>query len=192
MGLQKDTVLAVKALSKYYPPRFNWLQVWLLGNKKDGFKALEEISFCVKSGEVVAVIDEAGHGISALRKILTGTEKPTSGALNIAGEIYSLSQHVSRQKYMQEMRQATISLVDETVLTRISTMEESAVQTLKDAQRATKNTLLLFSHNLNAARHLADRIVILYLGHVVEQGTVAEILMPPYHPYTEGLLAATK
>jgi peptide/nickel transport system ATP-binding protein len=39
-------------------------------------------------------------------------------------------------------------------------------------------------------RYLADRIVVMYLGKIMEKGTTEEIFAPPYHPYTEALLSA--
>jgi peptide/nickel transport system ATP-binding protein len=39
-------------------------------------------------------------------------------------------------------------------------------------------------------RYIADRVVVMYLGHIVEQGTTDQIFAPPYHPYTEALLSA--
>jgi peptide/nickel transport system ATP-binding protein len=39
-------------------------------------------------------------------------------------------------------------------------------------------------------RYLADRIIVMYLGQIMEQGTMQEVFAPPYHPYTEALLAA--
>jgi peptide/nickel transport system ATP-binding protein len=39
-------------------------------------------------------------------------------------------------------------------------------------------------------RYLADRIVVMYLGHIMEQGTTDQVFSAPYHPYTEALLSA--
>ena len=47
---------------------------------------------------------------------------------------------------------------------------------------------LLITHNLAVARHVSDRIVIMYLGRVVESGPTAEIFRAPRHPYTKALL----
>ncbi|KQY42568.1 ABC transporter ATP-binding protein [Rhizobium sp. Root483D2] len=47
---------------------------------------------------------------------------------------------------------------------------------------------LLITHNLAVARHVSDRIVIMYLGRVVESGPTAEIFRAPRHPYTRALL----
>jgi peptide/nickel transport system ATP-binding protein len=43
---------------------------------------------------------------------------------------------------------------------------------------------------LSVVRYLSDRIIVMYLGQIMEQGTTREVFSPPYHPYTEALLAA--
>jgi peptide/nickel transport system ATP-binding protein len=57
-------------------------------------------------------------------------------------------------------------------------------------QRRHGTTLLFISHDLGVVRYLADGVVVMYLGHVMERGTVEEVFAPPYHPYTEALLSA--
>ena len=59
-----------------------------------------------------------------------------------------------------------------------------------DIQRQNKTTMLFISHDLSVVRYIADRVVVMYLGHIVEQGTTDQIFSPPYHPYTEALLSA--
>jgi len=49
---------------------------------------------------------------------------------------------------------------------------------------------LLISHDLSVIAHLADRVAVMYRGAVVEEGPSAQVLAPPYHPYTEALLSA--
>ncbi len=61
---------------------------------------------------------------------------------------------------------------------------------LMDIQRTYRTTLLFISHDLSLVRYLADRVVVMYLGNLVEQGTTEQIFSPPYHPYTEALLSA--
>jgi peptide/nickel transport system ATP-binding protein len=50
--------------------------------------------------------------------------------------------------------------------------------------------MLFISHDLSVVRYIADRVVVMYLGYIVEQGTTDQIFQPPYHPYTEALLSA--
>ena len=50
-------------------------------------------------------------------------------------------------------------------------------------------TLLFISHDLSVVEHLCDRVAIMYLGRIVEQGTVEEVFSRPNHPYTQALLS---
>ena len=53
-------------------------------------------------------------------------------------------------------------------------------------------TYLLISHDLSVVRHLSDRIGVMYLGRIVEEGPAAQVLDNPRHPYTRALLASTR
>ena len=59
-----------------------------------------------------------------------------------------------------------------------------------EIQRRSRTTLLFISHDLSIVRYLSDRVVVMYLGHIVETGTTDQVFAPPYHPYTEALLSA--
>lgn len=52
-------------------------------------------------------------------------------------------------------------------------------------------TYLFISHDLGVVRHLSDRVVVMYLGRVVESGPTEEVFLSPSHPYTQALLAST-
>ncbi len=69
-------------------------------------------------------------------------------------------------------------------------VQAAVTELLMDLQRKNKTTMLFISHDLSVVRYLADRVVVMYLGHIVEQGTTDQIFAPPYHPYTEALLSA--
>jgi peptide/nickel transport system ATP-binding protein len=66
----------------------------------------------------------------------------------------------------------------------------AVTELLMDIQRKHKTTLLFISHDLSAVRYLSDRVVVMYLGHIMERGTTDQVFAPPYHPYTEALLSA--
>ena len=61
---------------------------------------------------------------------------------------------------------------------------------LYDLQRERGLTYLFISHDLGVVRLMSDRIAVMYLGKVAEQGTATELFEDPRHPYTEALLAA--
>ncbi len=62
---------------------------------------------------------------------------------------------------------------------------------LNQLQDELKISMLVITHNLNVVRHTSDKIAIMYLGRIVEQGDTAEIFSKPRHPYTLALLSAS-
>ena len=81
-------------------------------------------------------------------------------------------------------------IADEPVSALDVSVAAAVTELLMDIQRKHKTTLLFISHDLSVVRYLSDRIVVMYLGHILERGTTDEIFAPPYHPYTEALLSA--
>jgi peptide/nickel transport system ATP-binding protein len=61
---------------------------------------------------------------------------------------------------------------------------------LKRLQRELGLAYLFITHNLAVVEYLADEVAVMYLGRIVERGTIEEVLGAPRHPYTEALLAA--
>ncbi|UCH73266.1 MAG: ABC transporter ATP-binding protein [Rhodospirillales bacterium] len=81
-------------------------------------------------------------------------------------------------------------VADEPVSALDVSVQAAVTELLVDIQRSSRTTMLFISHDLSIVRYLSDRIVVMYLGHVVEQGTTEQVFAPPYHPYTEALLSA--
>ncbi len=61
---------------------------------------------------------------------------------------------------------------------------------LKRLQQEMGLAYLFITHNIGVVAYLADEVAVMYLGRIVERGTVAEVLGGPRHPYTQALLAA--
>jgi peptide/nickel transport system ATP-binding protein len=61
---------------------------------------------------------------------------------------------------------------------------------LKSLQQELKLSYLFITHNLAVVEYLAHEVCVMYLGRIVERGTVAEVLHSPHHPYTRALLSA--
>jgi len=61
---------------------------------------------------------------------------------------------------------------------------------LADLQRAGGSAYLFITHDLSVVSHVADAVAVMYLGVVFESGQTEHVLRPPYHPYTEALLAS--
>ncbi len=85
---------------------------------------------------------------------------------------------------------ARIVVADEPVSALDVSVQAAVTDLLMEIQREQKTTLLFISHDLSIVRYLADRVMVMYLGHVVELGTTDQVFSPPYHPYTEALLSA--
>ncbi|KGB83095.1 MAG: ABC transporter ATP-binding protein [Pseudomonadota bacterium] len=85
---------------------------------------------------------------------------------------------------------ARIVVADEPVSALDVSVQAAVTDLLMDIQREEKTTLLFISHDLSIVRYLSDRVMVMYLGHVVELGTTEQVFAPPYHPYTEALLSA--
>ena len=85
---------------------------------------------------------------------------------------------------------AKVVIADEPVSALDVSVQAAVTELLMDIQRKNHTTLLFISHDLSIVRYLADRVLVMYLGHVVELGTTDQVFAPPYHPYTEALLSA--
>ena len=85
---------------------------------------------------------------------------------------------------------ARIVVADEPVSALDVSVQAAVTELLMEIQREEKTTLLFISHDLSIVRYLADRVLVMYLGHVVETGATDQVFSPPYHPYTEALLSA--
>jgi peptide/nickel transport system ATP-binding protein len=85
---------------------------------------------------------------------------------------------------------AKIVVADEPVSALDVSVQAAVTDLLMEIQREHKTTLLFISHDLSIVRYLSDRVMVMYLGHVVELGTTDQVFSPPYHPYTEALLSA--
>ncbi|MDB5912551.1 MAG: transporter ATP-binding protein [Ramlibacter sp.] len=82
-------------------------------------------------------------------------------------------------------------LADEPTTALDATVQIQILLLLRELQRETGMALIFVTHDIGAAIEVADRVAVMYGGRIVEEGTVADIVHRPRHPYTAGLLAAT-
>ena len=81
-------------------------------------------------------------------------------------------------------------VADEPVSALDVSVQAAVINLLLRIQEEQGTTLVFISHDLGLVRYLADEVVVMYLGQVMEAGPTAAIFEPPYHPYTEALLSA--
>ena len=70
------------------------------------------------------------------------------------------------------------------------TIQAQILDLIKDLQQEVGMGLILITHDLGVVARVADRVVVMYAGEILESGTVDEIFYEPSHPYTAGLLSA--
>ncbi|NMG40355.1 ATP-binding cassette domain-containing protein [Chelativorans sp. ZYF759] len=83
-----------------------------------------------------------------------------------------------------------IVLLDEAVSALDKSVEAQVLNLLIDLKRDFGLTYVFISHDLNVVRYISDRVLVMYLGEVVEIGPVDEMWANPRHPYTAALLAS--
>jgi oligopeptide transport system ATP-binding protein len=81
-------------------------------------------------------------------------------------------------------------VADEPISALDASVQASTLNLLVDLQAEMQFACLFITHDLSAAEFLADRIAVMYLGEIVEEGTREEIFARPRHPYTQALLSA--
>ncbi len=96
-----------------------------------------------------------------------------------------------RQRVMIAMALAChpeLLIADEPTTALDVTIQNQILQLMKELKAKINTSIVLITHDLGVVAEMADRVVVMYSGQVVEQGDVFTIFENPKHPYTEGLL----
>ena len=137
------------------------------------------------------------HGMAereeALKKAIAMLEKV--GIRDAAERVHSYPHEFSggmRQRVMIAMALITdpeVLIADEPTTALDVTVQAQILRLLKELQADLGVSVIFITHDLGVIAELADRVVVMYHGHIVEQGDVLSIFDQPQHPYTKGLLA---
>jgi peptide/nickel transport system ATP-binding protein len=132
---------------------------------------------------------------------------PTTALVNRVGELLSL---VGLSPEFASRKPATLSggqcqrvgiaralavepkliIADECVAALDVSIQAQIINLLSELRRRMHLALIFIAHDLSVIRHVCDRVAVIYLGRIVEEGPTAQVFLEPKHPYTQALIRA--
>lgn len=150
--------------------------VFTIGNQ------LDEVSFIHNKG--ITKEEAKAHSIDMLNQV----------GISMPEHVYKSYPHElsggMRQRVMIAMALAgnpKLIIADEPTTALDVTIQAQILELLKKIQREKHCSIMLITHDLGVIAEMADEVVVMYAGRVIEHGTVREIFNNPLHPYTIGL-----
>ncbi len=83
-----------------------------------------------------------------------------------------------------------ILVADEPTTALDVTIQAQILDLIRKLRDQTAMSVIIVTHNLGIVSEIADNVIVMYAGHVMEKGTTADVISSPIHPYTKALLAA--
>lgn len=256
-----DFLLEVDKLRKYFPIRGG-----VFSRVVANVKAVQDISFAIRPGEVVGLVGESGSGKTTAGRSILRLIEPTSGSVKFNGvDVVQLNKQQMRE-YRKEMQiifqdpfaslnpRMTVGdiigealvihklakgkakeervadllervglssshmrryphefsggqrqrigiaralavdpkfiVADEPVSALDVSIQAQVVNLLQDLKEELGLTLLFIAHDLGVVEYISNRVIVMYLGKVMEIAPAKELYANPIHPYTEALLSA--
>ena len=260
-GKSEANLLEVNNLRKYFP-----IKGGILSRTVANVKAVEDVSFAIKPGEVVGLVGESGSGKTTAGRAILRLIEPTDGEVKFNGvDVTTLSKNEMRE-YRKEMQiifqdpfaslnpRMTVGdiigealtihklakgrekeervadlltkvglspahmrryphefsggqrqrigiaralavdpqfiVADEPVSALDVSIQAQVVNLLQDLKEELGLTLLFIAHDLAVVEYISDKVIVMYLGRVMEIAPAKEMYANPVHPYTEALLSA--
>src|SRR5436190_788367 len=162
-----EPLVEISGLTKLYPMDSGWL-----GKKRSWLSALEDVDLSVRRGEMLEIVGLSPNIVDRYPHEFSGGQRQRiciARALAVKPEFLILDEPVSA--------------LDVSVQSKILNL-------LADLRDTLHLTYVLISHDLGVVRHIADRVAVLYLGHLVEVAPKNLLFANPRHPYTQALLSA--
>ena len=258
---QSDDLLQVDGLVKHFPTRGGALHR-VVGH----VKAVNDVSFTVRRGEVLGLVGESGSGKTTVGRLILRLEEATAGEVVFDGtRIFQLSRRemrrfrkrmqiifqdpyaslnprekirtvldhalavhrigspeTRRDRAVELLEQVGLSadqldrfphefsggqrqrigiaralavdpdflVADEPVSALDVSIQAQVINLLSDLKDRLDLTMLFIAHDLAVVEHICDRVVVMYLGKIMEIAPAAALYDEPNHPYTEALLSA--
>lgn len=258
---EQETILDVRGLQKYFPIRGG-----LLSRVVANVKAVDDMTFSMRKGEVVGLVGESGSGKTTAGRSILRLLEPTAGQVLFNGvDVVKLSKNDMRE-YRRQMQiifqdpfaslnpRMTVSdiiseamqihnlhpgsartervaellekvglrpehmgryphefsggqrqrigiaralavdpsfiVADEPVSALDVSIQAQVVNLIQDLQEELGLTVLFIAHDLHVVEYICDRMIVMYLGRIMEIAPSHELNHNPKHPYTEALLSA--
>lgn len=240
----------------------------VFGQGATALRAVDNVSFAVEAGEILAIVGESGSGKSTLARMVLRLLEPTAGQIVLGGrdavklrgprhlkgywrtvqgifqdpfasfnQFYSVDHMLQktmglldprpsgRERYERvgaalrsvgldpadvlhkwphqlsggQLQRVTIAralvveprilVADESTSMLDASLRVTILNLLSGLRQKYGMSILFITHDIGQANYLADRILVMYRGELVEQGPVEQVLESPKHPYTQRLLA---
>ena len=260
-GTRGEYLLEVKNLRKYYPIRGG-----VLSRVVANVKAVQDISFAIKPGEVVGMVGESGSGKTTTGRAILRLIEPTAGQISFAGtditrlprrrmrefrrkmqivfqdpcsslnprmrveEIVAEPLKIHKTARGEQRREQVAGLLkrvglstaymrryvhefsggqrqrigiaralavnpefvvaDEPVSALDVSIQAQVMNLLQDLKEELGLTLLFIAHDLAVVEYISDRVIVMYLGKIMEIASAVDLYSNPVHPYTQALLSA--
>ncbi len=126
----------------------------------------------------VAILDKVG--IARSREVLSEYPSSLSGGM--------------RQRVMIAMalvNNPSLLIADEPTTALDVTIQAQILQLMRNLMKEFSTAVLFITHDLGVIAEIADRVMVMYAGQVVEEADVYQLFSEPYHPYTVGLMGST-